>query len=78
VAELERWGDEIAASDVVDPILFNFRPNKWVHVDAEHRADFERFFQENVGFHPSAAVKGAQAVRWPTEGISGSNEGWDD
>lgn len=78
---LERWGEEIPAREVVDPIVFNFRPNKFLTVDPEHRADWERFFHDNVGFAPRTATLGPAVpavAKYPNGGISGSNGGWDD
>ena len=78
--QLERWGEEIPASDVIDPVVFHFRPNKWVAVDLEHQAEFDRFFHEDVGFLPSAALRDTPAIEQigPNGAISGSNGGWDD
>jgi len=51
-----------------------------VAISAENRADFEKYFEENVGF-PPPKMKGVQArarAAYPNGGISGSNGGWDD
>jgi hypothetical protein len=73
----KEWGEEIPLSKVVNPIIFHFRPNKYLRVGPERRKEWEQFFEENVGFRPSAPV-GARAAKWPNGGISGSNDGWDD
>ena len=74
------WGEEIPVTEVVNPVVFHFRPNKFLKVNEAHRADWERFFQQNVGFPPHSAVEAGPGVaaRWPNGGISGSNDGWDD
>lgn len=77
----ERWGEEIPAAEVVDPVIFHFRPTKILAISPERRADFEKFFEENVGFPPpkrSSGSAAARAAKWPNGGISGSNDGWDD
>lgn len=76
----QEWGEEIPRSEVVDPVVFYFRPTKWIAIDEAHRADFEKFFFENVGFKVPAASSGVQSrlPAYPNGGISGSNEGWDD
>lgn len=76
----ENWGQEIPVDEVVNPLVFHFRPHTFVAVSAEHRAEFERYFEENVGF-PPPKMKGVQnraRARYPNGGISGSNGGWDD
>ncbi|MGH2617953.1 MAG: hypothetical protein ACRDJC_22215 [Thermomicrobiales bacterium] len=75
------WGEVIPPSEVVDPIIFHFRPNKILSIAPEHRADFEKFFEENVGFPPPPVpASGSMEMRaaYPNGGISGSNDGWDD
>jgi hypothetical protein len=76
------WGKEIPHSEVINPVVFNFRPDKFLAVDAEHRKDWEKFFHENVGVPPRSAVESAPGrmlpARYPNGGISGSNGGWDD
>lgn len=76
----QEWGEEIPRSEVVDPVVFYFRPTKWIAIDEAHRADFEKFFFENVGFKVPAASSGVQPrlPPYPNGGISGSNDGWDD
>jgi hypothetical protein len=79
--DAQEWGEEIPRGEVIDPVVFHFRPTKWVAIDEAHRCDFERFFFENVGFTiPSAgsAVQPHLRPVWPNGGISGSNDGWDD
>jgi hypothetical protein len=79
--EARQWGEEIPPKEVVNPIVFHFRPNKFLEIDAKHRAEWERFFQENVGFPPRAAAEatpGRALARYINGGISGSNGGWDD
>lgn len=76
----EEWGKEIALEDVVNPVVFHFRPHTFVAVSADKRAAFEKYFEENVGF-PPPKMKGAhdrQRSSYPNGGISGSNGGWDD
>jgi hypothetical protein len=79
--DAQEWGEEIPRDEVIDPVVFHFRPTKWIVIDEAHRADFEDFFFENVGFKVPAAV--APGVRpalpaYPNGGTSGSNGGWDD
>ena len=77
----EKWGQEVQVDQVVNPVVFHFRPHTFVAVSAENRAKFEKFFEENVGFPPrkpsDGGVQSARAA-WPNGGISGSNGGWDD
>jgi len=74
------WGDRIASEDVVDPIVFHFKPTSYVQIDAEHRDEFEAYFRENIGFPPPPMNERTPslAARWPYGGTSGSNGGWDD
>jgi len=76
----DAWGREVAVNDVVNPVVFHFRPHTFVAVSAENRAKFEKFFEENVGFAPPKVSSGEAGLRaaWPNGGVSGSNGGWDD
>lgn len=72
------WGDVLSPEEVVNPVIFHFRPNKVLSIDPKHRADFEKFFEENVGFPPPERTGAMRAAAYPNGGISGSNDGWDD
>lgn len=78
-AKPEEWGEEVPADQVVNPVVFHFRPHTFVAVSEKNRAKFEKYFEENVGF-PPPKVDTPQAARasYPNGGISGSNGGWDD
>lgn len=78
--DAQEWGEEIPQGEVVNPVVFHFRPTKWIAIDEAHRADFENFFFENVGFKVPAAIPGVRPylAAYPNGGISGSNGGWDD
>ena len=72
------WGEELDPAEVVNPVVFHFRPNRYLKVGADRLADWERLFAEKVGFHPS---RGAEAAPWagsPGGSITGSWDGWDD
>ena len=73
-----QWGKEEAFDENVTPIVFHFRPHSVVAISPDKRAEFEKYFEENVGF-PPPKIKGAkQRSSYPNGGISGSNGGWDD
>lgn len=78
-AKPEKWGREVPFDHVANPVVFHFRPHSIVAISAENRAEFEKYFEENVGF-PPPKMKGVQdrASAYPNGGISGSNGGWDD
>lgn len=74
------WGEELDPSEVVNPVVFYFRPNKYVKVGADRLRDWEELFAEKVGFRPAPRA-GATAMPWagsPGGCISGSNGDWDD
>ena len=59
------------------PVVFAFRPTKFMRVAPEKLSDWEELFEKNVGTRPSKEA----AHRWsgdPKETISGSNSDWDD
>lgn len=73
------WGEEIRSNDVVNPVVFHFKPKQFIQVAPENLAEWEQFFLENVGLRPAPKVEGARA--WagsPGGSISGSDDGWDD
>lgn len=80
MSDAKQWGEEIPLSEVVNPVIFHFRPKSFVQVKPEKLDEWEQFFAENVGFPPRRASSDqpSAAVRWPGGGISGSNGGWDD
>jgi hypothetical protein len=74
------WGDRIPTHEVINPIVFQFQPTRYIRVSDEHRSDFEDYFRENIGFAPPSMNERSATMRaaWPNGGISGSNGGWDD
>lgn len=59
------------------PVVFAFRPTKFLTVAPDKLRDWEELFEKNVGTLPSREA----AYRWsgdPKETISGSNNDWDD
>lgn len=59
------------------PVVFAFRPTKFMKVAPDKLREWEKLFEENVGTKPSREA----AERWsgdPKETISGSNSDWDD
>jgi len=79
---IEEWGEVVELSEAgrekeTAPVVFNFRPNKFLKVAPERLDDWEKFFAENVGMRPDRDL----AQRWssdPRETISGANNDWDD
>ena len=51
-AKPEKWGREVPFDHVANPVVFHFRPHSIVAISAENRAEFEKYFEENVGFPP--------------------------
>lgn len=59
------------------PVVFAFRPTKFLVVNPDKRDEWEKLFVDNVGMRPDREA----ASRWsgdPKETISGSNSDWDD
>ncbi len=80
--KIEEWGevvelDQAGREKATAPVVFHFRPTKFLRVAPDRLADWERFFAENVGLRLDRDL----AHRWsgdPRETISGSNNDWDD
>jgi len=75
--KIEKWGEEIVefSPHTTGPIVFHFRPTKYVRVTPDRLSDWEEFFAENVGLRAQLTHK------WtgdPHETVSGSGDGWDD
>jgi hypothetical protein len=68
----KEWGEVMPPSEVVDPIIFHFRPTKILAIAPEHRADFERFFEENVGFPPPSELPSEPPSEAPSKSSSRS------
>jgi hypothetical protein len=82
LGDIERWGEVVELEDAgkekaTAPVVFHFRPNKFLKVAPERLEEWEEFFAENVGMRPDRELAG----KWtndPRQTISGSNNGWDD
>lgn len=80
----EHWGEETSASDVVNPVVFHFKPKQFVKVSPENLAKWEEFFLQHVGLRPVPQGQPGAAERLPAwygspgGSISGSNGDWDD
>ncbi len=80
---LEKWGEVVELNEVgkqgmsTSPIVFHFRPTKYLKVAPDRLKDWEKYFAKNVGLPPDRKA----AMMWsgdPKETISGSNDDWDD
>jgi hypothetical protein len=79
VNDANQWGEEIPQSEVVNPVIFHFRPKSFFQVRSDKLEEWEKFFIENVGFAPTrASATNIVAAGWPGGGVSGCNGGWDD
>jgi hypothetical protein len=72
------WGEVVELSaEATGPIVFHFRPNKYMRVAPERLREWEEFFAVNVGLRPDVELARAWSGD-PKETISGSNDDWDD
>lgn len=74
----KEWGEEIIelGREGAGPVVFHFRPTRYLTVSPDKIRDWEQYFIKNVGMRPDRGL-----VDWsgdPHETISGSNDGWDD
>ena len=73
----KEWGEEIVElGERTGPVVFNFRPTRYLKVAPDKLRDWEELFARNVGLRPDRGL-----VAWsgdPKETISGSNDDWDD
>jgi len=92
--KLESWGEEITLDGKkkdgqsisqdrnFSPIVFHFRPTKYLVVADDKLKEWEEYFAENVGlrFDKNLAQSGGDvsAQMHRKESISGSNGDWDD
>jgi len=64
------------------PIVFHFRPNRFIVVSDDKREDWAKHFEANVGALPKKPTLDRRLLEgWsgdPKETISGSNSDWDD
>jgi hypothetical protein len=70
------WGDVVELGDRTGPVVFHFRPTKYIQVEPDRLKDWEKLFMENVGLRPDRELVGWSGD--PKETISGSNDDWDD
>ena len=72
------WGDRVTdlGEERAGPVVFHFRPTKYLEVPEDRLDEWKKLFMENVGMRPDRDL-----ARWsgdPKETISGSNQDWDD
>jgi hypothetical protein len=75
----EEWGEVVELREETGPIVFHFRPTKYMRVAPDRLKEWEEFFARNVGLRPDRSL--ASDYMWsgdPKETISGSNDDWDD
>jgi hypothetical protein len=76
-----RWGEVVKLDrKTTGPIVFHFRPNKYMRVNEAHLKEWEKLFAAYVGVPPNRAHF-KELYEWsgdPGETISGSNNGWDE
>ena len=73
----EEWGKPIPAKKAnLMPVVFAFRPDRFVKVAPERLKDWEKLFADRVGLKPQRA--GGLVGLHPDETISGSGNDWDD
>lgn len=82
-SELKDWGEVVELkSEETGPIVFHFRPTRYMKVAPEHLAAWEKLFAKHVGLPPQKKhLQSLNPAMWsgdPKETISGSNDGWDD
>lgn len=79
--DVSDWGEVVEAADVEMPVVFHFKPTKFVKISEDKLSDWEEYFAKNVGFKPPQQTGGPGARPWagsPGGSISGSDDGWDD
>ena len=50
----EDWGEVVEPAEAVGPIVFQFRPTRYVKEAPERLKEWEAFFVENTGLAPDA------------------------
>ncbi len=81
--KVDKWGEVTElSSEKTGPIVFHFRPTKYMQVAPEHLHEWEEMFAKYVGLKPDKKLlKSLNPSAWsgdPKETISGSNGDWDD
>jgi hypothetical protein len=74
----ERWGEVVEDAELeATPVVYHFRPTRYVRVSPRRLQEWERYFEANVGFPPT---KGASSLRLDARSatMSGSHDSWDD
>jgi hypothetical protein len=69
------WGEELRSEEVVNPLVFHFKPDRFIRVAPERLRDWEQLFLENVGLRPAREARAGGVVSYT---VSGSAGGWDD
>ena len=74
-----KWGEVVQDQEglAATPVVYHFRPTKYVKVAPERLREWERYFAKNVGFPPK---DGAPSLRLHARSatMSGSHDCWDD
>jgi hypothetical protein len=70
----EQWG-EVVTEEEAAPVLYHFRPTRYVKVAPQRLRDWEAYFVKNVGLSPDSK---ASLVEGRSATMSGSYDCWDD
>lgn len=55
------WGEEIRSNEVVNPLVFHFKPRQFLRVAPENLSQWEQLLLENVGLRPTSS---GRSERW--------------
>ena len=76
--DIRDWGERITevGDERAGPVVFHFRPTRYLEVKPDRLDDWKDLFVKNVGLRPDRDLVGWSGD--PNETISGSGDDWDD
>jgi hypothetical protein len=74
---IEDWGRLVEGSGAATPVVYQFRPTRYVRVAPERLQEWEEYFAKNVGLVPEHGAS-SLGLHNRSATMSGSHHAWDD
>lgn len=76
LVNIAEWGTTTEADQATVPVVFYFRPTRYVRVRPDRLEEWKRYFLENVGLDPDSEM--SPDLAGLSASMSDSRHGWDD
>jgi hypothetical protein len=75
---IEDWGHVVEEAGEATPVVYHFRPTRYVRVAPERLRDWEDYFAKHVGLVPDRAASSLDLDHRSATMSGSHNRAWDD